>query len=72
MGAGAAEVQPRPPRPVPFCIANIRNMYCKQRPSSKNATIGAPGIATRSKKLLGAPGIATRSKEATRGSWPSY
>ena len=28
--------------------------------------LGAPGIATRSKKLLGAPGIATRSKDATR------
>ena len=28
--------------------------------------LGAPGIATRNKKLLGAPGIATRSKDATR------
>ena len=27
----------------------------------------APGIPTRSKKLLGDPGIATRSKDATRG-----
>ena len=32
--------------------------------------LGAPGIATRNKKLLGAPGIATRSK--IRGSWPYY
>ena len=29
--------------------------------------LGAPGIATRSKKLLGAKGIATRNKDATRG-----
>ena len=47
--------------------------------------LGAPGIATRNKKLLGtrasllgartllgAPGIATRSKDATRGSWHRY
>ena len=33
---------------------------------------GAPGIATRSKKLLVTKGIATRSKDATRGSWPYY
>ena len=34
--------------------------------------LGAPGIATRNKKLLGAPGLTTRSKDATRGSWPYY
>ena len=34
---------------------------------SKDATRGAPGIATSNKKLLGAKGIATRSKDATRG-----
>ena len=28
--------------------------------------LGAPGIATRSKKLLGAPGLTTRNKDATR------
>ena len=36
---------------------------------SKDATNGAKGIATRSKKLLVAPGIATRSKDATRSIW---
>ena len=30
--------------------------------------LGAPGIATRNKKLLRAPGLTTRSKDATRGS----
>ena len=42
--------------------------------------LGAPGLTTRSKKLLatsskkllGAKGIATRSKDATRGFWPHY
>ena len=34
---------------------------------SKDATNGAPGLTTRSKKLLGAKGIATRSKDATTG-----
>ena len=40
--------------------------------------LGAPGLTTRSKKLLGArtllgaPGLATRGKDATRGSWPYY
>ena len=33
---------------------------------SKDATNGAPGLTTRSKKLLGAKGIATRSKDASR------
>ena len=33
---------------------------------SKDATIRAPGLTTRSKKLLGAPGIAARSKDATK------
>ena len=35
---------------------------------SKDATIGAPGLATSNKKLLGAPAIATRSKDATEAS----
>ena len=33
--------------------------------------VGAPGIATRNKKLLGAPGRTTRSKDDS-GSWPYY
>ena len=39
---------------------------------SKDATIGAPGLTTRSKKLLGTKGVAIRNKGATRGSWPYY
>ena len=34
--------------------------------------LGAPGLTTRSKKLLGAPGLTTRGKDATRGSWPYF
>ena len=35
--------------------------------------LGAPGIATRNKKLLGAPGLTTRSKDATLlGAYRAY
>ena len=57
----------------------------EQRASLLGArTLGAPGIATRSKKLLvarcltrskklrRAKGISTRTRDATRGSWPYY
>ena len=40
--------------------------------STRSKDAGAPGLTTRSKKLLGTKGIATRSKDATRGSWPYY
>ena len=33
---------------------------------NQDATFGAPGLTTRSKKPLGAPGLATRSKDANR------
>ena len=36
---------------------------------AKDAKIGAPGLTTRSKKLVGTKGIATSNKEATRGFW---
>ena len=32
--------------------------------------LGAPGLATRNKKLVGAKGISTRIKDATRGMVP--
>ena len=56
----------------------IRKVYddshTRASTSGSNATrrlgartlLGAPGIATRNKKLLGAKGIAIRSKDATR------
>ena len=34
--------------------------------------VGAPGIATKNKKLLGAPGLTTRSKDATRSKGHRY
>ena len=40
--------------------------------ASKIILLVAPGIATRSKKLVVTKVIATRSKDATSSSWPYY
>ena len=40
---------------------------CRKTTRSKDAMNGAPGLTTRSKKLLGTKGIAIRSKDATNG-----
>ena len=55
--------------PLNCCLISVA-FDCALSPPTKKGflrmLLGAPGIATRSKKLLRAPGLTTRNKEAPR------